>query len=172
MSMSDPYPPLVPGPGERTFVKTNHAVPVSFSSSLQNKDGFGDEVGEGSCSRKSLQQCTRVKDRRLDIQSSNASRSGLKERDGMAKGMYHVLEILWDFVQAFDKVDRGRVWREGLRLGCPMVLLRLSMESYTWSRTVTTEGGLATEWMQAVCGVVLGSAFVVYELNCSNTSRK
>ena len=75
-----------------------------------------------------------------------------------------MLEILWDFVKAFDKVDRGRVWCEGLRLGFPMLLLRLSLESYTWDRTVTTEGGLASGWMQAVCGVAPGSAFAVYEL--------
>ena len=38
------------------------------------------------------------------------------------------------------------------------------MESYTWSRTVTTEGGLATGWLQALRGVAPGSAFAVYEL--------
>ncbi len=45
-----------------------------------------------------------------------------------------------------------------------MVILRLSLSSYTWRRTVATEGGIATEWMQAHSGVAPGSAFAVYEL--------
>ncbi len=89
------------------------------------------------------QQRTRSNNRdsiyRAAIRHALASR-----KPGRSTGNYHVLEILWVFLKAFDKVDSSRAWSEGRRRSYPLVSSRLNMESYTWNRTVTTEGGLAT----------------------------
>ena len=80
----------------------------------------------------------------------------------LAAGRY-VIECLWDVSKAFDRVPRDKLVHTAVSLGYPMELLRLSLASYEWQRTII-DGRLAADPLTPTVGIGPGSGFATYEL--------
>ena len=71
---------------------------------------------------------------------------------------------MWDLRKCFELVQHGRLVQEAYHAGYPMDLLRVSMASYSWPRTLLTDSGVAAPALCPTRGIVAGSAFATYEL--------
>ena len=50
-----------------------------------------------------------------------------------------VLEFLWDVSKAFDSVDHEKLEAAMRDLGYPVLILKISLLSYTWTRFLVVE---------------------------------
>ena len=75
-----------------------------------------------------------------------------------------VIEAMWDLRMCFEHVQHKRLVQEAYAAGYPMDLLRVSMVSYTWPRTILTDAGVAAPALSPSRGIVAVSAFATFEL--------
>jgi hypothetical protein len=74
-----------------------------------------------------------------------------------------VLEFLWDVSKAFDSVDHGKLEAALRDLGYPVLILKISLLSYTWVRVLVVEQVCSTD-IYPTGGVGPGSAYAIFEL--------
>ena len=72
-------------------------------------------------------------------------------------------EALLDLVKAFDMVPRWVLIREGLDLGYPLWLLRLSLATYRMKRVIRVRKVVSGE-VRAFRGMTAGSGFATTEM--------
>ena len=75
----------------------------------------------------------------------------------------HVAEVMWDISKAFDRVPREILAKRALSLGYPSSILKLSLQSYRWSRRLV-DGTLMSKQLFPTRGIGPGSAFATFEL--------
>ena len=70
----------------------------------------------------------------------------------------HFVEWNWDFLKAFDHIDRQVLWNTAAAQGYPMDLLATSLVSYGWGRNfvLNTE---ASRRIYAHRGIAAGSPY-------------
>ena len=90
-------------------------------------------------------------------------RSMLRAQCGVKEGSI-ALDMLWDINKCFEQVCPKLLWHLARELGYPLVLLRLSLRSYRWPRTLVMEEGLVAPPILAHQGIVAGSAMATFEL--------
>jgi hypothetical protein len=74
------------------------------------------------------------------------------------------VEILWDIRKAFEHVGRQMLIDLGAKAGYPMHILRMSLMSYEWARTIVYEGCAASKALHSTRVVAAVSAFAAQEL--------
>jgi len=89
-------------------------------------------------------------------------RTSCRAKDAHKKGKF-VLEVQSDLRSAFDCVELENVWQRGKDYEYPLVILRISLKSYTWARVIVMDG-MASSIIWAVRGLVPGSPFATVEL--------
>ncbi len=67
--------------------------------------------------------------------------------------------VLVDLVKAFEMVILARVWCDGLELGFPKELLRLSMEVCSFARRLVYRGAYSSETVHTHTAVLAGSGY-------------
>ena len=76
----------------------------------------------------------------------------------------HYAEVLYDVRKCFENVNFSTLRRNAAAVGYPEVLLRVSLHSYRWQRTIC-DGVLAVLPLRATRqAIVAGSAFATFEL--------
>ena len=76
----------------------------------------------------------------------------------------HYAEVLYDVRKCFENVNFSTLRRNAAAVGYPEVLLRVSLHSYRWQRTIC-DGVLAVRPLRATRqAIVAGSAFATFEL--------
>ena len=76
-----------------------------------------------------------------------------------------VIEAMWDLRKCFEHVQHQRLAQEAERWGFPLDVLRFSVLSYTWGRTLVQDSGVVAPQLYPRRGIVAGSAFAPFELN-------
>ena len=89
-----------------------------------------------------------------------AARGELAASTSIPAGYCHAL---LDSVKAFDKVTRWLLIREGVELGYPLWLLRLSMSVYRMKRVIRVATTVSRELLPR-CGITAGSGFACAEM--------
>ena len=75
----------------------------------------------------------------------------------------HAATVLIDLVKCYEHVGHARMVREGMAHDFPMVLLKITLQSYRWQRRLTLSGHLA-EGLWPTTGIVAGCAAATTEL--------
>jgi hypothetical protein len=70
---------------------------------------------------------------------------------------------MFDFEKFFDSIDRMLLWRLAAHYQFPLGILRLSLRSYSWTRSLVSQDNLASRRLHPLRGVGPGSALAIYE---------
>ena len=79
------------------------------------------------------------------------------------KSSVEYVQVLLDLVKAFDKVPLWLLVREGIALGYPLRLLRLSIATYQLKRVIRV-GKVISKGIYALTGITAGSGFATTEM--------
>ena len=82
----------------------------------------------------------------------------------VAAAKQHTIEILTDVASCYDCVGFGRLAAILETLGYPMLVLRLSVFSYSMPRVLCFDRGVVAEEIRPERGLAPGSTFAPYEI--------
>lgn len=71
--------------------------------------------------------------------------------------------VMLNMVKAFECVPHQWLVRQGMRYGCPMQILRLSIAAHLLARSICIEG-VCSRLLDASCGITAGAAHATIEL--------
>ena len=77
----------------------------------------------------------------------------------------HSIEAQWDVTKCFENVGHEALIRLAVALQFPSAILRLSVASYRWSRSLIWDASIVMTELYATRGIVAGSGFATYELS-------
>ena len=81
----------------------------------------------------------------------------------MSRTVEHTAEVLMDVSMAFDRVSHHKLALAALACGYPLEILKLSLDSYLFTRFLVSEK-ISTPAVQPARGLGPGSSFAVFEL--------
>ena len=98
----------------------------------------------------------------------------LEDEAAIARG-YQCGAVLFDLVKAYEMVKLELVWREGMAMGFPPLILRLALESFAFTRTLSYHGAVA-EGVETLSAILASSAlaqdgFVVVVMKVVDRAR-
>ena len=75
-----------------------------------------------------------------------------------------LVEVMWDLRKCFEHVPHDQLLRQASKQRYPMDLLRVSIHSYRWPRSIVSDYNIVAEAIHPSRGIVAGSAFATVEL--------
>ena len=76
----------------------------------------------------------------------------------------HIAEANYDFSKCYEHVDHHKLASLAESVGYPKVLLRASINSYRWSRTLLFDQNMVGDGVWPTRGIGAGSVFATFEI--------
>jgi hypothetical protein len=85
--------------------------------------------------------------------------STVQEEDGL-----HSAEVLWDIRKCYENVLHSKLKTQAAAQKYPMPILRVSLSSYRWGRSILFEHDMLAKPVYPKAGLVAGSSMATYEI--------